>query len=81
MSLKKTFENCWKSPDSNHTAPIWPADRKHCTLSTQLNPVEGDLAESMKRIASDRLARSVLCGSSPDFSRVFFFLFNIVSWR
>ena len=35
------------------TAPNRLADRKHCALSTQR--VDGDLAESIKRSASDRL--------------------------
>ena len=50
-----------KNPEKSGLEPTAPnrlADRKHCALSTQPNPhqhVDGDLAESIKRSASDRL--------------------------
>ena len=48
----KTLEKSGLEP----TAPNRLADRKHCALSTQPNPqIDGDLAESIKRSASDRL--------------------------
>ena len=32
------WKKSWKSPGSNHEAPIRLANRKHCTLLTQSNP-------------------------------------------
>ena len=58
QTLCKTLEKYGLQP----AAPIRLADRKHCALSTQPNPhlvVDGDLAESIKRSASDQLANLV----------------------
>ena len=59
-ALNAQKPNVVKNPEKSGlepTAPNRPADRKHCALSTQPNPhlLDGDLAESIKRGASDRL--------------------------
>ena len=55
----KTLEKSGLDPTASNRL----SDRKHCALSTQRNPhphVDGDLAESIKRSASDRLGNLVL---------------------